>query len=83
MAMKVYKSPLKKLAQFFKRSRDGWKAKYHEVKRLCRQMSSRLRAVEASRDRWKQAAKATKREADRLQQEVEELKISRSGLGYR
>jgi hypothetical protein len=45
---KEYKSPVRKLARFFEKSRDQWKAK------------CRIRFLEKSRDRWRQKAKEQK-----------------------
>ena len=48
-----YSSPLRKLVQFFRKSRDGWKRKYLDVKRNHKLLQNQVRAVEYSRDRWK------------------------------
>lgn len=70
----AYKSPSRKLAQFFERSRDQWKAKCEKRKRLCRKLSNQVRAVEASRERWKLAAQQAKREASQAKKEVSRLR---------
>lgn len=78
---KEYKSPVRKLARFFEKSRDQWKAKCREAKRMIRLLKSRIRFLEKSRDRWRQRAKEMKqklteaeaREWD-LKEEVEALK---------
>jgi len=36
MDAKTFTTPLRKLARFFQRSRDGWKAKCQEAKRACK-----------------------------------------------
>ena len=54
---KEYSSPVRKLLAFFERSRDGWKAKYQQVKRLARKLQGRVRTLERSRDHWKERAK--------------------------
>jgi hypothetical protein len=71
------KSPLRKLVQFFQRSRDNWKRKCQERKRRCVALSNQLRAVEASRSRWKGIAQEQRLEAQRLRQQVEALKSRR------
>ena len=59
---KVYKSPIKKLARFFERSRDQWKAKYREAKKTVIYLRNRVRSLEKSRDHWKkQAQEATEK----------------------
>ena len=39
-----YLSPLKKLVTFFRNSRDQWKAKHHEVKKMVKMLQSQTRA---------------------------------------
>ena len=53
---KVYKSPVRKLARFFEKSRDRWKAKCREAKRTIKYFKNRVRFLEDSRDRWKSRA---------------------------
>jgi len=57
---KEYKSPVRKLARFFEKSRDQWKAKCQEAKGMIRLLKSRVRFLEESRDRWRQRAKEMK-----------------------
>ena len=58
----VYKSPIKKLARFFEKSRDQWKAKYSEAKITIVYLKNRVRSLEKSRDHWKkQAQEATEK----------------------
>ncbi|MGH7970383.1 MAG: hypothetical protein ACREIC_16795 [Limisphaerales bacterium] len=40
-----WKSPLRKLVQFFKASRDRWKAKYMDMKEEFKLMGNQVRAV--------------------------------------
>jgi hypothetical protein len=78
---KEYTSPVPKLARFFEKSRDQWKAKCREAKRMLKCLKSRNRFLQKSRDQWRQKAKrlaqelaeaqATERE---LREEVEKLK---------
>jgi len=78
---KEYTSPVPKLARFFEKSRDQWKAKCREAKRMLKCLKSRNRFLQKSRDQWRQKAKqlaqelaeaqATERE---LRKEVEKLK---------
>lgn len=70
----VYKSPASKLVRFFRKSRDQWKEKCQERKRLCRKLSNQVRVVEASRRRWKQEAKDARREVQKARREVEQLR---------
>ncbi len=59
---KVYKSPIKKLARFFEKSRDQWKATYSEAKTTIVYLRNRVHSLEKSRDHWKrQAQEATEK----------------------
>ena len=72
-----FKSPQRKLVAFFKRSRDGWKAKYMNVKKELKKAGNQVRAVEKSRAHWKEVARQERVRCRELAREVEELK---SGL---
>jgi hypothetical protein len=69
-----WKSPLRKLVDFFEHSRDGWKAKYMAQKEECRLMGNQVRAVEKSRQRWREIAQQAQREVGQLQKELEQYK---------
>ena len=58
----MFKSPLQKLVKFFRKSRDGWKAKCQEAKTLNKRLATQVRAVEKSRAAWRQKAEAAERE---------------------
>lgn len=70
----AYRSPVSKLVRFFRKSRDQWKEKCQERRRLCRKLSNQVRVVEASRRRWRQEAKEARREAEEARQEVQQLR---------
>ena len=53
---KVYRSPVRKLARFFERSRDQWKAKCREAKETIKYLKNQVRFLEESRERWKNEA---------------------------
>ncbi len=67
---KVYKSPVRKLARFFEKSRDQWKAKCREAKATIKYLRNRVRFLEESRDRWK--SRTQELEAQVKQMEVKE-----------
>jgi len=70
----MYKSPTAKLLKFFPQSRDRWKAKCQAVRLQNKLLSNQTRAVEKSREHWKELAHATRRRVAELEQELEELK---------
>lgn len=71
---KEYKSPVRKLARFFEKSRDQWKTKCREAKRMIRLLKSRIRFLEKSRDRWRQRAKEIKQKLTEAEARERELK---------
>ena len=70
---KVYKSPVRKLARFFEKSRDQWKAKCREAKATIKLLKNRIRFLEESRERWK--SRAQELEAQVKQMEVKEWEL--------
>ena len=72
-----FTSPGRKLLPFFVKSRDNWKAKHHELKKEAKLLSNQVRAVEASREHWRERATAAERRAADLERQIEELKLDR------
>lgn len=54
MDVEEYSSPMRKLTRFFRSSRDRWKAKCLDRKRTNKLLKNHVRAVERSREHWKQ-----------------------------
>ena len=71
---KVYKSPVRKLARFFEKSRDQWKAKCRKAKMTIKQLKSRVRFLEESRERWKNRAQELKDQVKQKDVKERELK---------
>lgn len=69
-----FKSPLRKLVVFFERSRDGWKAKYQEIKARLKKEQNQVRAVERSRASWRAKAEAKAERVRELERELAEIK---------
>lgn len=65
-----WKTPIRKLAKFFQISRDKWKAKYAQQVKKNKLLSNHVRAVEVSRDHWRQVAEKAKQESRRLREEL-------------
>ncbi len=55
--IKEYKSPVRKLIKFFKKSRDLWKRKYQEVKATVKYLQNRTRFLEKSKENLKNRVK--------------------------
>ena len=71
---KVYKSPVRKLAQFFEKSRDQWKAKCREAKATIKYLKNRVRFLEDSRDRWKSRTQELEERVKQMEAKERELK---------
>ena len=69
-------SPLPKLVRFFRRSRDGWKAKCQAAKSQIKQLKNATAALRKSRDSWKALARQRAEELIQLRSEREEQKRS-------
>src|ERR1700685_958547 len=72
----MFKTPVVKLSKFFERSRNGWKAKCLAAKRRNKLLANQARAVEKSRERWKQTAAEAQQRVREWERELEELKCS-------
>jgi hypothetical protein len=77
----MYKSPVSKLLTFFPQSRDRWKAKCQEAKRVNKKLANQVRAVEKSREHWRQAALAARQLAVQYERELEALKTDADADG--
>lgn len=71
---KVYKSPVRKLARFFEKSRDQWKAKCREAKKTVKYLKNRVRFLEESRDRWKGQAQELEARVKQMEAQKRESK---------
>ena len=67
-----YKSPPRKLIKFFEKSRNQWKAKCLEAKKLIKQLKNRIRFLEKSKEEWKSRTKEL--EAELAQIKAKECK---------
>jgi hypothetical protein len=57
-----YLSPQHKIQQFLQRSRDLWRKKHHELKMQIKLATNQVRAVEKSRQMWRERAEAAEAE---------------------
>lgn len=71
----VYKSPVTKLLRFFETSRDQWKEKHHQLKADLKLAHNQVRAVEKSREMWRQRAEESAQRVGQLEAELAEVKI--------
>lgn len=68
--VREYISPPGKLMQFFYRSRDNWKRKCQAAKQQNKLLNNQTRAVERSRDRWRQLAQERARRIAELEEQL-------------
>jgi chromosome segregation ATPase len=66
-----YISPLRKLMRFFHRSRDGWKRKCLDAKQANKLLKNQVRAVEHSREQWKQQVQEQRQRIAELEAELQ------------
>jgi hypothetical protein len=74
---RTYRSPLSKLVTFFRRSRDRWKAKHHELKRVLKCERNQRWAVEKSRQQWRERAEQAEQQRAALERELATAKKRR------
>ena len=67
----AYKSPQRKLVNFFERSRNNWKAKHAGAKGKLKQLEHRVRYLEKSKAHYKAEVKELKRKLGQSQQTLE------------
>ena len=48
-----YKSPVRKLVNFFEKSRDNWKEKYQLNKKEIKKLKTKICTLKASQQKWK------------------------------
>lgn len=63
-----FRSPLRKLAVFFHRSRDKWKEKCKALRRQVKSLKICLAKMKESRDRWKARSMALEAQIEGQQQ---------------
>ena len=70
---KTYKSPVRKLARFFEKSRDQWKAKHRRATASVKRLKNLARFLDKSKQQWK-------RRVQELEMEVARLKAREQAL---
>ena len=80
---KTHTSPVRKLARFFEKSRDQWKAKHHQLKVLVKRLENRVRFLEKSKEHWKGRVKELEAEVARLEAREKGLEHEGEGLKKR
>ena len=69
-ALHEYKSPSHKVFEILKNGRDGWREKYGNLKSNVRKMENQVRAVERSRQKWRQRAEDAEAELRELKKTI-------------
>lgn len=73
-ATKDYKSRSGALIWCFRKSRDLWKRKYQDLKRLVKQLKNRVADVTKSREQWKLKAEQANDQLTALEAEIASLR---------
>ncbi len=68
------KSPVKKLVKFFRNSRDKWKSKYFLKRDEGILLGNKVRAVEKSRQHWREVARCAQQQAKQAKAELHEVR---------
>src|SRR5271170_1383600 len=58
----------------FRKSRNGWKRKYQELKATVKGFKNQIAAVTKSRERWRLEAEAARKQVLALEVEIRELR---------
>jgi uncharacterized coiled-coil DUF342 family protein len=77
---KDYTSRPGALIWFFRKSRDGWKKKYQDLKATIKGFKNQIAAVTKSRDQWRLKAEQTSERVSALEAEVTELRAQAAAL---
>ena len=80
MAHFEFRSPLRKLAAFFKASRDKWKEKCQQTKYELKLLKRRFDNLRISRDQWQQRYQQTETQREQLQARGEHLQAQHQQL---
>jgi predicted nuclease with TOPRIM domain len=75
-----YRSPQRKLVRFFEKSRNQWKAKCRDAKRMVRRLKNRAAWLEHSRDTWKIRAMQLRQRVHELETELAHRDEARTSL---
>jgi chromosome segregation ATPase len=73
-ATEGYKSRPGALIWFFRKSRDGWKRKYQDLKVSTKQLKNRIADLTKSRDQWRLRAERAQEQLAALQAENESVR---------
>ena len=75
-----FTSPWRNLAWSFRKSRDGWKKKYQDLKREHKRLQNQVHVVRQSRAQWRQSAEQAAEASAALREEIaDEQAVMSSG----
>jgi len=73
VSQKEYKSPIRKLAVFFEKSRDRWKDKYIGAKADVKRLKNKVHFLVESKNDLKQRLKVLESEINQLRSQKQEM----------
>lgn len=71
---KIFKSPMRKLVNFFEKSRNQWKSKYIEAQKVIKYYKNKIVFLEKSKESWKARAKELKAQTQELNGKIAQMK---------
>jgi uncharacterized protein YdaU (DUF1376 family) len=74
-ACSSFKSPVRILVRFFRRSRDQWKQKYMDLKSEIKRYKNQAADARRSRDQWKVKVEALAEKTRRLEWELAQQRV--------
>jgi septal ring factor EnvC (AmiA/AmiB activator) len=74
---RVFRSPNRILARFFRKSRDQWKEKYQALQEEMKRLTNQVADVRRSRERWREKAEAAEGAAKRMEAALEAETVAR------
>lgn len=80
MASFEYRSPLRKLVAFFKKSRDQWKKKCRQVKYELKLLKRKIGNLQKRHDQWMQRCQEAEIQGEQLQVQNEHIKAQNTKL---
>ena len=80
MADLAFRSPLRKLVGFFKKSRDRWKEKCQQAKYQLKLFKRKFGNLQKSRDQWQKRYQEAETQCEQLQAQREHLQAQNQNL---
>jgi uncharacterized protein YlxW (UPF0749 family) len=74
---KDYSSPIRKLLNFFESSRDSWKVKCLEAKKVIKKLKNRIAFLEEGKTQLKNQVKDLEQRLKQSEEEIKNIQLTR------